>query len=107
MAVCICPAFNIMYRNTCPVAIKSCRLEQMKIGYYYDVELNPFLQRLDRDDLPINYALIAHLSFAERARLLVLHSSAEGRIGPVAISWYIPSRKNRWKDFFTRRSSPE
>lgn len=33
-----------------------------------------------------NYAFIAQRNLAERARLLLLHSSAEGRIGLEAIS---------------------
>ena len=53
------------------------------------------------------YALIAHLSFVERARGFFTHSSCDGRITSFAISAYSPSFKKRLKDFFTRRSSPE
>lgn len=37
-------------------------------------------------DLSPNYDFIAQRNLAERARLLVLHSSDDGRIGPGAIS---------------------
>lgn len=38
------------------------------------------------------YAFTAQRSFADRARLLSLHSSAVGSIGPVDISRYTPKR---------------
>lgn len=65
------------------------------IGFYFesvgDKQLKEFKSKSENKgkimtEIHQNYAFIAQRNFAERARLLVLHSSADGRIGPEATS---------------------